>query len=519
MSRLPRKTRGTTSGGTTHAPISSSTSTLQDGLVAHKSTYNSSVTLFSLNDLHGPSAPTSAPVKLEEDDNAKEMGESKGNSNVTPSSPSGTRRSKRVKLENSATSSNVMKEEGEEAIPGLEDIKLDAVRPITPRRSLRRTKVESTKLDLELEMPTTASGLSPLTSEESVSPAPTTPSTRNLKGKGKVARKTGSARAEESPSKKKGTPKPIRQTLDKPHPAPKNWEEVYFTIRKMREGIVAPVDTMGCDQAQFKETDPKNQRYATLVSLMLSSQTKDEVTDAALTKLRSALGGTLSIEAMINAQPSTISEAIAKVGFWRRKTEYLKQTAVRLRDDFESDVPKTVDELCSLPGVGPKMAFLVLQVAWNLNHGIGVDVHVHRITNRLGWHNKPTKNPEETRLNLQSWLPKEHHKEINHMLVGFGQVVCTVNPKCDQCQLSGLGSSKALCPSARTNLAEQKKKKTSVKRKLTMIKGEDLDVSGTVSGEPAVKVELEMTEENGLIAFDDDQMVKSEQTVKQEEVT
>ena len=56
------------------------------------------------------------------------------------------------------------------------------------------------------------------------------------------------------------------------------------------------------------------------------------------------------------------------------------------------------------------------------NAGIGVDVHVHRITNRLGWHKPPTKTPEQTRLNLQSWLPTELHPEINHMLVGFGQV-------------------------------------------------------------------------------------------------
>lgn len=76
---------------------------------------------------------------------------------------------------------------------------------------------------------------------------------------------------------------------------------------------------------------------------------------------------------------------------------YLKQAALKLRDDFDSDVPKTVDELCSLPGVGPKMSFLTLQIAWGLNHGIGVDVHIHRITNLLGWHKPPTKNPEQTR--------------------------------------------------------------------------------------------------------------------------
>ncbi|THG97510.1 hypothetical protein EW026_g4504 [Hermanssonia centrifuga] len=206
----------------------------------------------------------------------------------------------------------------------------------------------------------------------------------------KPARK---AAREASPRK----PKAIQQSLDVPHPAPPHWKEVYETIKRMRENIVAPVDTMGCDQAQLKETDPKSQRFSTLISLMLSSQTKDEVTDAAVSKLREAIGGSLTVNAILQSDESTISEAIAKVGFWRRKTQYIKQTAQRLHDEFDSDIPKTVDELCSLPGVGPKMAFLALQVAWNINVGIGVDVHVHRITNRLGWHKPPTKNPEETR--------------------------------------------------------------------------------------------------------------------------
>ncbi|KAI6131161.1 DNA glycosylase [Pisolithus croceorrhizus] len=197
-----------------------------------------------------------------------------------------------------------------------------------------------------------------------------------------------------SPKKSKVIP----QSLAVPHPAPERWKEAYDAIKAMRSRIPAPVDTMGCDQAQWKEQDPKNSRFATLISLMLSSQTKDEVTDAAVTKLRTAVGGSLSVGAVIAADEAAISEAISKVRFWRRKTQYIKQAAQRLRDDFDSDVPKTVDEPCSLPGVGPKMAFLALQVAWQLNLGIGVDVHVHRVTNRLGWHQRPMKNPEETRL-------------------------------------------------------------------------------------------------------------------------
>jgi len=65
----------------------------------------------------------------------------------------------------------------------------------------------------------------------------------------------------------------------------------------------------------------QNQRFSTLVSLMLSSQTKDEVTDAAVSKLREAVGGSLSVDAILAVDDTTISEAIAKVGFWRRKTQ------------------------------------------------------------------------------------------------------------------------------------------------------------------------------------------------------
>ncbi|EJD06230.1 DNA glycosylase [Fomitiporia mediterranea MF3/22] len=243
--------------------------------------------------------------------------------------------------------------------------------------------------------------------------------------------------------------------LDKPHPTPPRWKETYDAIKEMRKKYIAPVDTMGCEQAQLSEIDPKGRRLSTLVSLMLSSQTKDEVTDAAVKKLRKALGESITVEALIQADESTISEAINKVGFWRRKTQYIKQAAIRLRDDFGSDVPKTVDELCSLPGVGPKMAFLCLQRAWDINDGIGVDVHVHRITNRLRWHKPQTKTPEETRLNLQSWLPKELHPDINHLLVGFGQTICLpVGPRCDDCTLSTSG----LCPSAQ-NVKTSKSRK------------------------------------------------------------
>lgn len=80
------------------------------------------------------------------------------------------------------------------------------------------------------------------------------------------------------------------------------------------------------------------------------------------------------------------------------------------------------------------MGYIALNVAWNKVEGIGVDTHVHRIANWLKWVEKPTKTPEDTRVALERWLPRDLWNEVNHLMVGFGQVVCTAkNPSCDIC--------------------------------------------------------------------------------------
>eukprot|EP00160_Parvularia_atlantis_P003339 Unigene12780_Nuclearia_a/m.38826 Unigene12780_Nuclearia_a/g.38826 ORF Unigene12780_Nuclearia_a/g.38826 Unigene12780_Nuclearia_a/m.38826 type:complete len:105 (-) Unigene12780_Nuclearia_a:48-362(-) len=104
------------------------------------------------------------------------------------------------------------------------------------------------------------------------------------------------------------------------------------------------------------------------------------------------------------------------------------------------------------------MAFLALQTAWNKNAGIGVDVHVHRITNRLRWVNtlKDPKGPEATRMALEDWLPLEYWKEINFMLVGFGQTVCRpVRPLCEECTLNQTCPASLLKPHNRVKRARE----------------------------------------------------------------
>ena len=234
---------------------------------------------------------------------------------------------------------------------------------------------------------------------------------------------------------------------------PSSWLEMYDLVKQMRVGdgpaAKAPVDTMGCERLADRHVTPRDKRFQTLIALMLSSQTKDTVNAVVMRKLQTELephapGAKpgLNLENILAVEPSRLNELIGLVGFHNNKTKYIKQAAILLKDKFAGDIPDTIDGLVSLPGVGPKMAHLCMSTAWDRTEGIGVDVHVHRITNLWGW-NK-TKNPEETRLALQSWLPRDKWREINWLLVGFGQTVCLpVGRKCGQCELGLQGLCRA----------------------------------------------------------------------------
>ncbi|XP_064605698.1 endonuclease III-like protein 1 [Liolophura sinensis] len=212
---------------------------------------------------------------------------------------------------------------------------------------------------------------------------------------------------------------------------PPYWKEQYDNILEMRKHHDAPVDSMGCDRISDEKAEPKVYRYQVLLSLMLSSQTRDQVTSAAMLKLR-AHG--CNVDNILQTSDKTLGELIYPVGFWKRKVEYIKKTSQILRDQFDSDIPSTAEDLCKLPGVGPKMAHIITRCAWGKLTGIGVDTHVHRISNRLGWVRKPTKDPEQTRKALEDWLPREKWAEVNWLLVGFGQQICLpVKPNCSEC--------------------------------------------------------------------------------------
>ena len=211
-------------------------------------------------------------------------------------------------------------------------------------------------------------------------------------------------------------------------------------------------------------------------ALMLSSQTKDTTNAIAMRRLQTELPSPgLTLENILDVDPIHLNEMIYVVGFHNNKTRYIKAAAIIIRDQFNGDIPDTIEGLISLPGVGPKMAYLCMSAAWGRTEGIGVDVHVHRITNLWGWHK--TKMPEETRAALEAWLPRDKWHEINHLLVGFGQTICLpVGRKCGQCTLS----QKGLCPSA---VVEKKKSVKRVKKEV---------IEGPIKGESDVKLEEDL---------------------------
>ncbi|KAK6745292.1 hypothetical protein RB195_011801 [Necator americanus] len=216
------------------------------------------------------------------------------------------------------------------------------------------------------------------------------------------------------------------------------WKLQLEKITEMRKSGDAPVDTMGCHKLADPLAAPETFRFQVLLALMLSSQTKDEVTSAAMMRLRKH---GCNVDAMLSIPTLELEKLLCPVGFYKRKAVYIQKTAAILKEKYKGDVPDSIEDLCSLPGVGPKMAHLVLQIAYDKVDGIAVDTHVHRIVNRLGW--METNTPEKTREKLQKMLPRSYWPTINPLLVGFGQQTCLpVKPKCDICLCQ------EICPSS-----------------------------------------------------------------------
>ncbi|MBF0468315.1 MAG: endonuclease III [Desulfamplus sp.] len=184
--------------------------------------------------------------------------------------------------------------------------------------------------------------------------------------------------------------------------------------------------------------------FKILVATILSARTKDETTAKASKRLFNVAPDS---ETLATLSQDQIKELIYPVGFYKAKAGYLSKLPEALKV-FGGKVPRELDDLLTLPGVGRKTASLVLNVAF-AKDAICVDTHVHRIMNIWGYVN--TRTPLETEMSLRKKLPIKHWQNVNTILVTFGQGTChPVSPHCNRCILLNMCPQKGVKPRRKT---------------------------------------------------------------------
>ncbi len=177
--------------------------------------------------------------------------------------------------------------------------------------------------------------------------------------------------------------------------------------------------------------------YRVLISTILSLRTKDETTAKASRRLFKVA---TTPKQMVKISENELIKLIYPVGFYKTKAPRIIEMSKEILENHNGIVPNTLDELLKFKGVGRKTANLVLSDGYG-KAAICVDTHVHRIFNRFEL--VKTKTPEETEFALMDIVPKKYWKEINYLMVGYGQTICRpVGPKCNFCKVGN-------CPSRR----------------------------------------------------------------------
>ncbi len=167
-----------------------------------------------------------------------------------------------------------------------------------------------------------------------------------------------------------------------------------------------------------------------LIGTILSARTRDESTSAVVRELFSKYK---TARSLARAKLLDVEKIIKRTGFYHVKAKRIIEVASIIDSKYSGLVPKTMEELISLPGVGRKTANCVLVYAFD-EPAIPVDTHVHRISNRLGL--VKTKIPEETEIELMKMIPKKYWIRINDTFVMYGQNICKpISPMCSICQI------------------------------------------------------------------------------------
>jgi len=201
-------------------------------------------------------------------------------------------------------------------------------------------------------------------------------------------------------------------------------EEIFKLLKKKLSIYDTPI-------VSRPKNDLDNTPFTTLISCILSLRTKDEVTEQATLKLLTKYN---TPKKLLKLSEKQIASLIYPVGFYKTKAKRIKDISKTLMDHYSGLVPIDFDDLMKLKGIGRKTANIVM-VYGHKKHGyIPIDIHCHRIPNRLGW--IKTKTPHETELELKRILPKKYWRDFNNLFVTFGQKICVpISPFCSKCPI------------------------------------------------------------------------------------
>lgn len=202
-------------------------------------------------------------------------------------------------------------------------------------------------------------------------------------------------------------------------------------IKKMEKGLLEKQPRLtALTKLQMEQQDNP---FKILIGTVLSARTRDETTTKILVNLFRRFKGAKDLA---EADIEEIKAIIRSTGFYNTKAKRIKNISQLIVEKFNGEVPDNIEKLLGFPGVGRKTANCVLVYGFN-KAAIPVDVHVHRISNRLGLVN--TKTPEKTEIHLSHTIRKKHWLRINQTFVMYGQNICTpIKPKCKLCRLRGM---------------------------------------------------------------------------------
>lgn len=219
-----------------------------------------------------------------------------------------------------------------------------------------------------------------------------------------------------------------------PHPPARVRRPSSARVEAVMRQLALAIDGMELPAVEKISGSQSENAFQVLIATLLSARTQDATTLAASTRL---FRRARTPRSMARLSVAEIEKLIYPVSFYRNKARFVKAACEKIVRDFGGQVPATLEEMVTLPGVGRKTANLVMILAYRSLENICVDTHVHRISNRLGW--VATRQPDETEQALYRSVEPRWWPYINLYLVTWGQNVCRpVYPKCGECVLARL---------------------------------------------------------------------------------